>query len=620
MKSYTKVLIISGNALIVTAAIIFSRSQITGYELSIYESVYVPLFGLILSYFLSVVVVVTSIYENCKYGKYLGILNIGLCALLVILLPYIRGYVYASLADNSSHVGYILDILTAGNIPLNNVYPIVHLLGAILSSITSSPLDIVAYLIPPSYYIIYAFSIFLLCRSIFSEKVALIALICSLTPLCYYYSHIMPMGTGFMTLPLVAFFLIMIFHHQSLNWSIPFLIYIMILPFWHPLSFLMALTIVILFLIVTTVFQSRLQIKSLFPSINSNIARYIMHFVIISLIVFIYWSLQNLIIDGFLESVKSIFDASPVAIAPIDDAGNAFAKLGLNFIDVIFLYVKLYGPLTIFGFFSILGFFHVLNQFFSSNFTKRLSHDKSIFSLIFVYAVFFTFCIVAAIDFVKPLTGLGSQRFLFAVYALVPVPAALGLSLLLPKTWTYLKRGKSDVANKLNQMNVFKPVCLILALTVCFSVAFFSFFTSPAVYRPNTAITVKEVSGAEWIMHNGYTSYNILWDGKSVSRPYQYSNVIFGTTSDAKYPKIEPNLFEDEFAHFRYEKFSTLGSSISANKYLMLRGEVNLLIYQELYPLLARYIPLDFIKLSGDDSVNLLYSNDEMKIYLVLAS
>ena len=620
MKAYTKILVTVGIALIVAASIAFSQNQITGYELSIYDSVYYPLFGLILSILINLIVVIVSTHENCKYGKYLGLLNIGLCALLVILLPFIRGYAYASLEDNSSHIGYILDVLTIGHIPQNNVYPAVHLLSAISISITGLPLNIVAYLIPPCYYIIYAFSIFLLCRSVSSENVALIAAICSLTPLCYYYSQIMPMGTGFMALPLVSFFLIKIFHHQSLNWSIPFLIYIIILPFWHPLAFLMTLAIVILFLIVATIYRSKLQIKSLFSSINSHITRYIMYFVIISLMVFFYWSLQNLIIDGFLGSVKSIFDASPATVAPVDAAGNAFAKLGLNFADIIYLYVKLYGPLTVFGFFSILGSFYVLNRFRSSGFTKSVWYDKYLFSLIFVYTVFFTLCIVAAIDFVMPLTELGSQRFLFSIYAVIPVPAALGLSLLLPKTWAYLKREKSDASNKLNQMNIFKSICLILVLTVCFSIAFFSFFTSPAVYRPNSATTVKEVSGAEWILNNGCISYNVLWDGKSVSRPYQYSDAIFGTFSDAKYPKTEPNLYEDEFAHFRYEKFSTLGSSISANKYLILREDVNLLIYRELYPLLARYTPSDFIKLSGDDSTNLLYSNDEMEVYLVSAS
>lgn len=91
-------------------------------------------------------------------------------------------------------------------------------------------------------------------------------------------------------------------------------------------------------------------------------------------------------------------------------------------------------------------------------------------------------------------------------------------------------------------------------------------------------------------------------------------------TSDVRYPKMEPGLHEDEFAHFRYDRFSTLGSSIYANKYLMLRESVNLLIYQELYPLLTRYAPLDYILLSGDESVDLLYSNGEMKVYLVSAS
>ena len=619
MKAYTKILVISGIALIVAAATAFNQNQITGYELSIYESVYLPLLGLILSFLLNIVVVVVSIHENCKYGKYLGLLNIGLGALLVILLPFIRGYAYASFGDNATHIGYILDILTTGHIPQNNVYPIVHILGSILGSITGLPSDIIAYLMPPCYYIIYALSIFLLCRSVSSENVALIAAICSLTPLCYYYSEIMPMGTGFMALPLVSFFLIKIFYRQSPNWGILFLVYIIILVFWHPFAFLMVLAIVILFLFVATVYQSKLQIKSLISSTNSHITHYIVYFVITSLIVFFCWSLQNLIIDGFLNSVESILDVSPTTTGAVDTADAAFTKLGLNISDIIFLFVKLYGPLTVFGSISILGCFHILHWFFLS-FKKNILYKKYIFSLMFIYTAFFSFCIIAAVDFVMPLTGLGGQRFLFSVYALIPVPAALGLSLLLPEIQTYFIRKKSDLFNQLNQMNIFRYVCLIIVLTVCFSIAIFTFFTSPAVYLPNSAITVKEVSGAEWILNNGCSNYNLLWDGKSVSPPYRHSDAIFGTVSDAKYPKSEPNLHEDEFAHFRYEKFSTLGSSFSANKYLILREDVNLLIYHELYPLLARYTPSDFIQLSGDDSVNLLYSNGEMEAYLVSAS
>ena len=167
MKIYTKILVILSSALIVAASLALNHVRIVGYELSIYNSAYLPLVGLILSIIISLVVVVISIGENCKYGKYLGTLNIGLCTLLVILLPFIKGYVYTSLGDNASHIGLILDIVASNHIPQNNVYPTIHLLGATLHLVTGLPLYIIAYLIPPYHYIIYAFSTFLLCRFIF---------------------------------------------------------------------------------------------------------------------------------------------------------------------------------------------------------------------------------------------------------------------------------------------------------------------------------------------------------------------------------------------------------------------------------------------------------------------
>lgn len=420
MKVYTKTLLISSGILVVTAAIALSQKQITGYELSIYDSVYLPLFSLILSVLINIAVVVISMHEHCKYGKYIGILNIGICTLLVILLPYIKGYVYVALQDNATHIGYILDILIASQISQNNIYPIVHLLGAILGSITGLPPNIIAYLVPPCYYILYIFSIFLVCRLISSENVALIASVCSLTPLCYYYSEIMPMGVGFMTLPVVLFLLIKMFYCRSLNWSILLLVYAIVLPFWHPLTFLTMLVILILFLIVTAIYPSELQTKSLIPSVNLHLTHYIMYIVTISLIVFFLWSLQNLLIGDFLGSVESIFDTSPATIGALDKAEDAFTKTGLNFIEVIFLYIKMYGPLTVFGLFSILGLFYLLSQSRPS-IKENILHNKHNFLLIFVYMVFFSCCIIAAVDFVSPLTKLGGQRFLRSVYALIPV-------------------------------------------------------------------------------------------------------------------------------------------------------------------------------------------------------
>lgn len=617
MRPYSKYLTILASLLIIVVSIAFYQNQITGYELSIYDSVFFPVLGLIFCIFISIILVVLSIHEGSKYGKFLGVLNIYLCSLLVIFLPVIKGYLFASLADNATHIGYIIDILKLGHIPQNNVYPIVHLLGVVSISVTNLPINLAAFLIPPVYFIIFTLAIFLVCRLVSSENIAIIGLICSMALLCMYYSLIMPMGVGFMTLPLIVFLLIKTFHNPSLKWSILFLIYGIILPFWHPLAFIMVLGICISFLIFVIIYEYKGQIKPLNLSFFSNISGKIMTFILISTIVFLYWSFQNLIFVEFIKSVISIFDASSLAIAPAAQAGSAFSKLGLNQFDIIFLFIKLYGPLSIWGLFSFAGLFFMLKRYHTQDLKKYFFQDKRTPLQIFIYILLILFCIVAAIDFFHPLTGLGSQRFLYIVYALIPITTALGMSLLLQKSQTYPKEKKYFVHYQFDRATLIRYGFIIFTLTICLSIGIFTFFTSPIVYRPNIANTVKEITGAEWLINNENSGYNILWDGKSISPPQRYLNVIFGTVPDSKYSKSDPKLSEDEFAHFRYYKFSKLGFSVDAYKYLMLRDDVNLLIYKKLYPLLARYSPQDFIRISKDDSVNLIYSNDEMKIFLV---
>ncbi len=620
MKPATKIWIALVNVLIFLSAIEIYKNQMSYYELSIYDSIFFPLAGLILGITISLGIVIVSMRGGCRYGTFLGVLEIGLCSLVVILVPLIKGYAYASMADNAWHIGYILDILNFGYIPPNNVYPVVHLFGATVTQITNFPLPFTAYILPPCYFFIYAASIAILCNVVFSRNVAVIASICGMVPVCFYYSQIMAMGVAFMALPLVIFLLLKVFHYRTLEWRATLLIYISVLPFWHPLAFLMAIFIIALFIMTLGIRNFISRIDTTTPSIDSNVSEFLVYFVFLLSTIFFYWSFQNIILSRFLDTVGSLLTESTVVTSPLNEGLTAFGKLGLGSMDIVFLFVKLYGVLTIFALFSAIGFVYILNQLRLHGSIKYALQEKYLVSLSFIYAVTLLCGTIAAVDFVKPLTGLASQRFLFAVYALIPVTTAFGLSLLHPDSQTQIKGMKTASVKRFGKVNVLKSTSFAFILAICLSIAIFTLFTSPIIYRPNAGATLKEVTGGGWMMYKGNNIYTILWDGQSVSQPDQYPYLLFGVTSDLKYPKIEPNLNVDEFAHFRYDRYQTLGASISANKYLLIREGVSILIYEKLYPLLARFTQLDFLKLSNDDSAHLLYSNGETEVYLISAS
>jgi hypothetical protein len=315
------------------------------------------------------------------------------------------------------------------------------------------------------------------------------------------------------------------------------------------------------------------------------------------------------------ESLSSITGGTLHDVSIITKSGDSFTKLGLNYVDIFFLFIKLYGPVIILGCFSIIGFYIILKRLYSQNIKTVIFQDKYYFFILLFYCIFFLICIFAVFDSIRPI-NIGGHRFLYLVYTLIPLPAATGISLLFLET-------KQNDGVRLPKFSKFVNIItikygfIICTLIICFSIEFLTFFYSPLIYQPNSANTIQEISGADWVLHNGDKNYNIMWEGKSVSLPRRYSNLLVGTNSEYEYPYGDPSLTDDEFAHFRYYKFSKLGDSIEREKYLILRENITILIYKQFYPLLARFNHNDFVLFFNDNSVNLIYSNSEMKTYLV---
>mgnify|MGYP000197394530 CR=1 FL=1 len=208
-----------------------------GYELSIYKSTpaLVWIF-LIISIAGGVTIIVhqvyTKEYKNSNFWLF-GLLILILSRMSLLYIPFIRGY-YTWRGDNISHIGAVKDVLLTGHVATGNFYPGTHILLAELTSISGAPIELIANHITGLFSILYVVFIYLLATTVLHERGQQLLVFGAIGGVIFndYEVFLRPNALSFLMLPLVLF----LYFKHSIKYRIPFVILLVLYPFFHPFS------------------------------------------------------------------------------------------------------------------------------------------------------------------------------------------------------------------------------------------------------------------------------------------------------------------------------------------------------------------------------------------------
>jgi len=595
-KEIQKSIAIMSFSLFIIMNILVISTPSNGYELSIYCGLSPLIWVIIL---VDVLCGIAFVIKNCfedenrvRWGS-IGILLIILSNFIVVLLPMLRGYAFSDSGDHLTHLGYIKDIIQNGYITPIDVYPVTHVVLSILSLILHISSDSIINLAGPLFYLLLVLFTLLISKELLPAPAAIIATVSSTVLFSYYYAQVFPMGYAFIFFPFLFFLYFKHFKTKSGSKAILIIILIILMAFFHPVASLM-LTFALLEIRSSTIlFESAYKVvtdqntilsAALF-FVKQNIYSY---YPLISLVILLLWIWQHFQVwDSMISSVLFWFH-SELLVKPIsENAAEAFDKLGLDLLGQIILIIKMYGHFLIYLILSLLGATVIMKKSVHLN-------DINMKNLFSFSCFFITITFIWMLDNIRPLTSLSSGRLIAVLTAIYSLLVGLILYKLLE--------------NKFSYKRIFSVVFILF---ICSLIGIFSLYPSPYTMRSNWAVSNMQSEGSEWFLVNGNMNNSTLMLGTGPL--FRYSHAFWGTqrTKDFREEYIVPD-------HFSYPNNENFGASANESKYMLLRSEFILSLYQDLYPQIGRFNSNDFARLAFDPTVNKLYENSEFEVFFII--
>ncbi|RXG33521.1 hypothetical protein [Methanohalophilus sp. WG1-DM] len=579
-----------------------TSKSVPGYEFSIYLTDISPFFWvffsiLIISGLFIIVSSIVGIKEN-NWWKY-GILLIVLSNLLVILIYFLRGYPFPAGGDHLTHVGIVKDILHNNTIPINLIYPTIHILITEIILMLNTSTSTICYFIGPIFYLLFILYTYLLSKYLLPFSAAVLATTASTILYCYYYIQIFPMGSAFITFPLIFYLYFKRLNGNFININICLLICLYSMVFFHPVSsFVLIISMLIMEFgqkIISIDADNSFRISTFNkPSYKISVIPSLI--LTISLILWIWtnYSVWN-------QTVSSVFSwfGNELLVEPmIGKAQEGFDKLGFSSLEIFFLFIKKFGHIFIYfalSIFAICIFFY----------NKISIGKKEKYSYLASYIIFFLMISVIWItDYVKPLTTLSSGRMIWIMTSLLPplVGLAIYYFLHINKIHSLHIFQNQDIKNK------YRSYIVIFIFAICLLIGVFSIHPSPFVVASSSELSEGMIDGPIWLMNNGNLNINVTGAGNPEFR--RVSSAIYGNNY-RHFPSWEGNVLD----HFGYGANNSIGQTLNGERYLILRPDYLLQLYRDLFPTINRYTENDFDKLNSDSSACLIYDNNDTIIF-----
>lgn len=569
------------------SSIIAHSSPIVTYELSIYDST--PLIvwlALIFSasggIFILIHQAYTKGYEHSDFWI-IGAIILILFRISLICIPFIRGY-FSWREDHLSHFGYIKDILLTGHLSTTNFYPVTHTFLSELVLVSGLNIKIANYS-TALLSVLYIISIYLIATTVFSSKRAHILSFAAIGGVLFnsYDVFLMPNGWSILYLPLLLYIHFKNLLVKSISYKLLLVLLLVIYPFFHPLSTILVIVVLLTSGISSILIEILSQKKFNLFSIISDI-RVIP--ILIEITIFILWISS---FNDFRYITIRIYESimQQVNENALGGMKDTLEKIDISGLDLFTLIIKMMGDDLIFYLLTLIS---LLILYRKSNIIKLnktfLQIVCIIISIVFLYLLYL-------LDIIPGLGNISSGRLLSYSIILTPLPAAF--------VFNYMFEQNIKIA---------PHICFIIIMTASV-LSIFAVYPSPYILNPTPEVTQMDIHSANWLI--GYKNRELSCID-IMSPEYRFSDYILGCSLSRnefnKYVEKAPN-------HFNYTIHQYLGTSYLKNQYLLIT-RFDAVIYQTVWKVVGRFNQEDFLKLNEDQTVNKLYSNGEANIYLVM--
>lgn len=591
-QTIIKILATLGLIVLTTGLIVAYASPSTGYELDIYAST--PLLTWV---FLGISLIIgAAIILICAISKdkskrplwMLGLFILILSRISILWVPYIRGYLTWD-GDNISHWGILKDIISSGFLDSSNSYPVLHTLLSETVLLTNLQIPLVTNLSTALISIFYIFTVYLLSRAVLTDKShQLMAVLVAgfIFVLGGYNVFLMPNGWSIFFIPLLFYLYFERIKRPELN--IPFLIVLVLFPFFHPLSSLLV-GISFLFIYLMTLLSTRWPINRLIPQniILTRTANPLFP-AMIQFAILLPWILS---FSKFLPNIRSMWNQI-ISGSPhiLDDITGTLSKINVTGFDTIFLFVKLYGIALFLIVLTLLGMAFIITKW------RKKEISSNLFPLFIIGSViiFFGFMYFLYLIGFPGMSAIGAQRLLSYVQVLAPIIAGYAL-------W--------EIIGKAHWKKIITSSIVLLLLFSSF-LSIRSLYHSPFVLRPNAQISHSVILGSSWFIENKHTSISTT---SLLSSIYRYADGIIGRTETSNRKDLRSLQLSD---HFGYDKYDTIGEQFSTPNYLTITAK-DQIVYSTVWKIIGRFNELDFEKLRQDISTYKIYENNGQTIYFI---
>lgn len=581
---WTKWLAAVGTACLLGAVwFLYRVPPAAGYEVSIYRA-YPTVFWVLLiaAMFIGQLVVLLAGTADGRDATDVlpGVALLVVPGFLLVLLPYVRGYPVYGRADVLTHIGLLRDLPELG-VALN-IYPPTHILTQVLAAATGLPEIGTINLLPAVFLAIYLGSMALLVDHLFDDaRRRAFSLPFVLIPIGGS-AHVT--AVPFILSILLTPFLIYLIVKEQRSHAVPvralMLIALAGVVVYHPLT--------AAFMIVTLATYS---VFNRVPAIGAQWSGP-PNLTSLATALFVAWYVKY---AGIIVRFRNIVDdlLGPAGgSSPLQSTTETVERTSPDLVDLLqVILIERGTDVFVFGLASVFLAIAVALWYYRGErpavFTLAYGRTTLLFG--FVAALFLTNDLIAG--FGRPLLfgKLFAAAFVGALFHLV---------------W---QRSESIGGQTLVSAVFFGLLLMTIVLSV------FGMFSSPIVFDQNHQVTEMELEGTEWLFENRDPDH--LIDEQGIAH-YRFYHRYYGTNQPHETIRWDGTSPPD---HYNYTVNERLGQSYDDDRYLLLprAGRIS---YPERFPDYReqwRFTPEDFERLEVDRSVNRVYDNGEVNVYLV---
>ena len=573
-----------------------------GYELSVYDSLGIGIWGLGIGSFVCALVAIISQPECFRSGRRRFALaaSVLLACLVIVALPFARGYGSLGRHDELTHIGIIRELIQEGNLWLQDFYPALHLETVALHfsanlDLLPSPLTLV-----PVYAITFALAVYGFSRCLFEQKhLSYFTLVLVTVPLAYMTPrYFTPNEVSFAVIPLVLYSLMRATTGSNRQtWMIVLCIFLFVSIIYHPQLCIVLSAAILLMPFSRWITERKSSPRGLSSRRRNSLSLSTPVFSLCFLwICYFAWlsrfALFSRSINDFVRAIFYGLEESP----SMTFAGYAVSRLSVT--ESVVLVLNSYGMdfLIIFGAITFL----VLTR---TQFQSRLPR----WHLTYLSISLFAYLIISISTFV------GNFVLPFGrVFVLVLLYSQLLFVMTATSYFSAVSRKKAGRRRPfLRKLTVLAVLLMFILLSI------YSFFPSPRVGQYNLQVTYSTFDGNTWLIEHKDENTTVM---VILGLFYRYLDATIGPSEsrvrqDALWyvPEASPP------PHLGYDISTVLGSQYSAERFLCFDQAV-IEYYSEVFPTQGSFNLTDFDALSRDPSALLMMDNGCLVCYLVIPS